>query len=236
MKLKCLIIDDEPMALDILRDYIEKVPFLELSAVFRDAIKALDYLRENNVDCIFLDINMPDLTGLQFLKSLVHQPMVIFTTAYSKYAVDSYDFNAVDYLLKPIEFERFLKAVNRAQEHFQLKHKDRKTGEISPAVPEYIMVKDGSDIHKVNIREILYIQSAGNYVTFVLPKTKLMSLLNMQQVLKMLPANQFFRIHKSYIISLQHISKIERHQVLIGTMEIPIGNIYRESFFKSIER
>jgi two-component system LytT family response regulator len=234
MKLKCLVIDDEPMALDILRDYIQKVPFLELSAVFRDAIAALDYLGQNTIDCIFLDINMPDLTGLQFLKSLVHQPLVIFTTAYSQYAAESYDFAAVDYLLKPIEFERFLKAVNRAHDQFRLKQKTNVFRDAPPSTPGFIMVKDGSEIHKVNIRDILYIQSAGNYVTFVLPKSKVMSLLTMHQVLQMLPSEQFFRIHKSYIIAVQHITKIERHQVLIGTREIPIGNIYRESFFKAL--
>jgi DNA-binding LytR/AlgR family response regulator len=234
MILKCIVIDDEPMALDILRDYIQKVPFLELSAMFRDAIEALDYLRHNSVDCIFLDINMPDLTGLQFLKSLVHQPLIIFTTAYSQYAVESYDFSAVDYLLKPIEFERFLKAVNRAQDQFRFKQKINNIRDGASSLPDFIIVKDGSEFHKVNVRDILYIQSAGNYVTFVLSRSKIMSLLNMRQVLQMLPSDQFFRVHKSYIIALRHITKIERHQILIGSREIPIGNIYRQSFFKAI--
>ena len=234
MKLKCIAIDDEPMALDILTDYIKKTPFLELTGCYRDAIKALEFLQLNPVDLIFLDINMPDLTGIQFLKSLTHQPLIIFTTAYSRYAVESYDYDAVDYLLKPIEFERFLKAVNRAQHHFRAGQNISNNQDESKLAVEFIMVKDGSDIRKINTRDILYIQSAGNYVTFVLPKSTIMSLLSMNKVLQMLPTGSFYRIHKSYIIALRHISKIERHQVIIAGKEIPIGNLYRQSFFQAI--
>lgn len=235
MKLKCLAIDDEPMALEIIIDYVKKTPFLVMDGAYRDSIKALDYLQQNKVDLIFLDINMPDLTGIQFLKSLLYQPLVIFTTAYSEYAVESYEFAAVDYLLKPIEFERFLKAANRALEKHQLLNQ----GIISQKAVEnkikFLMIKSGQDLHKIKIDNILFIESAGNYVVFHLKSEKIISLLSMNKVLELLPRDQFFRIHKSYIVALIHINKIERHQVLINKKEIPIGNVYRESFFKALE-
>jgi len=235
MKLKCIAIDDEPKALEILKDYIEKVPYLDLAGVYRDSLKALDYLQHNKVDLIFLDINMPDLTGIQFLKSLIHQPLVIFTTAYSEYALESYEYATVDYLLKPIEFERFLKAANRALEQFHAKK--NVSFKISELVDsDSIMIKSGTDIHQIKTDEILYIESAGNYVIFVLKNESIMSLFNMNNVLDLLPANQFIRIHKSFIVSIRHLTKIERHQVVISNKEIPIGNIYRESFFKAIEK
>lgn len=234
--MKCLAIDDEPMALDIIKDYINKTPFLELSASFRDSLKALDFLQNNPVDLIFLDINMPDLTGIQFLRALTVQPMIIFTTAYSKYAVESYEYDAVDYLLKPIEFDRFLKAVNKAWDHNQLNDQSAAGQTLQKADSEFIMVKSGQDIHNLKADEILYIESAGNYVTFVLPGRKVMSLFSMNKLLEILPGYKFCRIHKSYIVNLQHINKIERHQVLIGKKEVPIGNIYRELFFKAIQK
>jgi two-component system LytT family response regulator len=235
MKLKCLAIDDEPMALEIITDYVEKTPFLVLDGAYRDSIKALDYLQQYKVDLIFLDINMPDLTGIQFLKSLLYQPLVIFTTAYSQYAVESYEFAAVDYLLKPIEFERFLKAANRALEKHHLLNQGAISQKAVKNKIEFLMVKSGQDLHKIKIDNILFIESAGNYVVFHLKSEKIMSLLSMNKVLALLPCDQFFRIHKSYIVALIHINKIERHQVVINKKEIPIGNVYRESFFKALE-
>lgn len=236
MRLKCIAIDDEPKALDILKDYIEKIPFFDLAGIFRDSLKALDYLQQNKVDLIFLDINMPDLTGIQFLKSLINQPLIIFTTAYSEYAVESYDYAAVDYLLKPIEFDRFLRASNRALEQFQFTQKNLSLKNSKQGEVDFIMVKSGTDIHKIKIDEILYIESAGNYVNFVLKNKIIMSLFSMNKVLDLLPANQFLRIHKSFIIALRHLTKVERHQVVISNKEIHIGNVYRESFFKAIEK
>ena len=235
MKLKCLAIDDEPMALDIITDYVKKTPFLVLDGAYRDSIKALDYLQQNKVDLIFLDINMPDLTGIQFLKSLLYQPLVIFTTAYSEYAVESYEFAAVDYLLKPIEFERFLKAANRALEKHQLLNQGNISQKAVENKIEFLMIKSGQDLHKIKIDNIHFIESAGNYVVFHLNSEKIMSLLSMNKVLELLPCDQFFRVHKSFIVALNHITKIERHQVIINKKEIPIGNVYRESFFKALE-
>jgi len=191
-------------------------------------------LQHNTVVLIFLDINMLDLTGIQFLKAVVHQPLVIFTTAYSEYAVDSYDYDAVDYLLKPIEFERFLKAANRALIQYQVLNKQLPSN-TSVEEKESILVKSGTDFFQLKVKDILYVEIAGNYVNFVTADEKVMSLYNMKDVLEMLPTKQFFRIHKSYIIALRHVDLIERHQVKIKNKPIPIGNVYRESFFQAIE-
>ena len=237
--MKCLVIDDEPKALDILKDYIQKVPFLELAGAYRDSLKALNYLQNHPVDLIFLDINMPDLTGIQFLNALTARPLVIFSTAYSEYAVGSYDYNAVDYLLKPIEFERFLKAANKAWEQFQLKNSKSsiKTSASSSKREEnhdYILIKSGTDFHRIDMNEILYIKGAGNYVTFITKNDKIMSLLNMKDILRMLPSNQFFRIHKSYIVNFRHVALIEKDRVKIKGKKIPIGEVYRDHFLKAI--
>ena len=238
MSMKCLAIDDEPKALSVLIRYIEKVPYLELVGNFREALKALDYLQSNPVDLIFLDIAMPDLNGLQFLKSLVHKPLVIFTTAYPEYALESYTFDAIDYLLKPIEFDRFLKATNKALKQFQ--YSDTREGAAtSNSTSEEeskstVFIKSGSETHQIKIDDILYVEGAGNYVTFVMRNQKIMSLLTMKDVMNMLPSQQFHRVHKSYIVGLKHIRLIERHHLEIRNTKIPIGRLYRESFLKAI--
>ena len=226
--MKCLVIDDEPKALDILKDYIQKVPFLELAGAYRDSLKALNYLQNHPVDLIFLDVNMPDLSGMQFLNALTIQPLIIFSTAYSEYAVESYDYNAVDYLLKPIEFERFLKAANKALEQFQLKKMTNKEGQ------DYILIKSGTEMYRLDVSEILYIKGAGNYVTFITKNNEIMSLLNMKDVLRMLPVSQFYRIHKSFIVNFRHVVLIEKDQVKIKDKKIPIGEVYRDHFLKAI--
>ena len=226
--MKCLVIDDEAKALDILKDYIQKVPFLELASAYRDSLKALNYLQNHPVDLIFLDVNMPDLSGIQFLNALTIQPLIIFSTAYSEYAVESYHYNAVDYLLKPIEFERFLKAANKALEQFQLKKMNNEEDQ------DYILIKSGTDLYRLDVNEILYIEGAGNYVTFITKNDEIMSLLNMKDVLRMLPVNQFYRIHKSFIVNFRHVALIEKDQVKIKGKNIPIGEVYREHFLKAI--
>lgn len=236
MKLNCIAIDDEPKALDILKEYIEKIPFLNLAGTFRDSLMALDYLQQHKVDLLFLDINMPDLTGIQFLKSLLHQPLVIFTTAYSKYAVESYDFAAVDYLLKPIEFDRFLKASNKAIEKFELFRKNILYNNTKPGEADFIMVKCGTEIHKIKFEDILYIESAGNYVNFVKKDKDIMSLFSLNKLLQLLPQGQFYRIHKSFIIAIKHITKIEKNKLFIVDKEIPIGNVFKKSFLKAVNK
>ncbi len=235
--MKCIAVDDEPMALGIVEKYINKVPFLELEKSFRDSLDALDFLQKNQVDLIFLDINMPDLSGIQFLRSLTSQPLVIFITAYSEYALQSYDYQAVDYLLKPVEFDRFLKAANRAMKQFKLltsqdsvftpSEKDKK---------DYVIIKSGAEMIRIKNSDIHYVESAGNYVIFFTENQKIMSLMNMKEVLSMLPSSQFSRIHRSYVVAFRHIDLIERHQVTINKRIIPIGSIYRESFIEKISK
>jgi len=238
--MKCLVIDDEPIAIGILEDYVNKVPFLELAGSFRSAVKALAYLHNHTVDLLFLDIKMPDLSGIQFLKSLTHQPLIIFTTAYSEYAVESYDYQVVDYLLKPIEFDRFLRASNKAFKQNQLlksqsklapapRRKPRKDGK------ELLVLKSGTDYHPLHFDDILYVEGAGNYVFFVATKKKVMALMNLKDALKKLPAEQFHRIHKSYIVNFRKIDLVETDQVRIGETHIPIGEAYKKDFLKKIK-
>lgn len=230
--MKCLVIDDEPKAVEILSDYIEKVTDLECTATFRDPLKALNHIQSNPVDLLFLDINMPDLSGIQFLNALEHHPLVIFTTAYSEYALDSYDYDAVDYLLKPIEFDRFLKAVNKAFRRYKERKKERLP---LRGGSETIFIKSGTDYHKLDTCNILYIKGTGNYLTFVTLRKEILTLLTMKEALEILPP-QFHRIHKSYIINLDHAELIEAEEVKIKDHRIPIGDHYRDSLFRVIKK
>lgn len=233
-KLKCIAIDDEFMALEVIKHHSQKIPFIALLECFENAIEAIAFLQQNEVDLIFLDINMPDITGLQLLKSITHQPAVIFTTAYAEYALQGYDFYTVDYLLKPIEFGQLLKAVNKAQHFLQTqKSPPTTTPNLSAAaspLPRSILVKSGSQIHQINIDDILYIESTGNYVKFITPSQQVMSLFSMKEVIALLPAQDFVKIHKSFIVAFGHISLFEKHQVKINDQLIPIGKTYREPF------
>ncbi len=230
--MKCLVIDDEPKALEILSDYIDKAPDLELAGTFRDPLKALKFIQDNPVDLLFLDINMPDLSGIQFLNTLHFKPLVIFTTAYSEYALESYDYDAVDYLLKPIEFDRFLKAVNKAWQRFPIHEKSLI---LFNGDSDFLFIKSGTDYYKLKTNEILYIRGTGNYLTFVTPKKEILSLLTMKKALDILP-EKFFRIHKSYIINFDHVDLIESDEVRIKDSRIPIGDTYRDSLFKVLKR
>ena len=231
--MKCIVIDDEPFALDLIRDYVLKTPYLELIETFSNPLKALTYLTTNRVDLILLDINMPELSGIQLIKSLPYQPKVIFTTAYPEYGAESYDYNVVDYLLKPIKYERFLKAVNKVNEPFKASKSENTISEQLDHNKE-IFVKSGTQIYKINSNDILYIEGAGNYMTFYTKESKIMSLLKMSEVLDLLPSDKFIRIHKSYIVSYKYIDIIEKHQIFIGEKNIPIGITYREHFFSKI--
>lgn len=231
--MKCVAIDDEPLALDILKDYMAKVPFLECVGVFRNPLKALDYIRRKKIDLIFLDINMPDLSGIQFLKTLKKPPLVVFTTAYSEYALESYDYDAVDYLLKPIEFERFVKAANKAGEMLRVKSKDMS---ILSGERDYLFIKSGTNFYKVKTKDIYYIKGTGNYVTFVLDQKEILSLMTMSKALESLPEELFVRVHKSYIVNSLHVDLIENEEVRIRSERIPIGESYRQSFFDSIKK
>jgi two-component system, LytTR family, response regulator len=225
-KIKCIAIDDEPVALDIIRDYVNKIPFLDLLGTYRNALQALEFLQNVKVDLIFLDINMPDINGIQFFKSLKFKPKIIFTTAYPEFAVESYELDAIDYLLKPIEFERFLKAANKVTDQQALEaHAISNTN-----ANDFIVLKSGTKAYKIDYSDIMFIEGSGNYLTFHTSLSKIMVLMSMNEALQILPESMFVRVHKSFIISLNYVSVIENHQVQIKDRKIPVGSYYRGSF------
>jgi len=225
----CTVIDDEPFALDLIKGYILKTPFLTLAGSFSNPFKALSFLTREPVDLIFLDINMPELSGIQLLKSLPHPPMVVFTTAYPEFAAESYEYNAVDYLLKPIKYERFLKAVNKASELMHPQPVSIASAPTEPPKSKELLIKSGTQLLKVHPEDILYVEGAGNYMTFHTKVRKFLSLLTMSEVLDLLPDDQFLRIHKSFVVSLNKITAIEKHDVIIDGKRIPVGITYREA-------
>ncbi len=219
-----IAIDDEPMALEVIKALSAKVGFIELRACFTNAFDALPYLAKERTDLIFLDIKMPDISGIDFLKSVPDPPLVIFTTAYSEHAVDGFDLDAVDYLLKPFSLSRFLKAVNKAQE--QLNFKKNKQ---APATSvEHVFIKTGTEQVKVLLKDILYVQSAGNYVQFQLVNSKLLARLTLNEVGELLPSNKFTRIHRSYIVANERVTRLDRFNVYLGPTSLPIGRGYSE--------
>ncbi|MDP3399395.1 MAG: response regulator transcription factor [Bacteroidales bacterium] len=236
--MKCIIIDDEPFAIDLLRTYVEKTDSLELAGTFSNPVKAHSFLIKNNIDLVFLDINMPELTGIQLIKSLTHCPLIIFTTAYSEYGVESYEYNVADYLLKPIRYDRFLKAITKAGEIFQKSRAIKINSVEVSATPQseeiLLNIKSGSKVHRVGTGSIIYVEASGNYMIFHTVQEKIMSLLTMKEAIDLLPKESFARIHKSYIVSLAAIETIERHQVTIKGVRLPVGSSYRELFLSKI--
>jgi DNA-binding LytR/AlgR family response regulator len=220
--LKAIAIDDEPIALEVIKSLSSKIAFIELLAFFTNAFKAIDFLQQEKVDLIFLDIKMPDISGIDFLKSIRNPPMVIFTTAYSEHAVQSFELDAIDYLLKPFSQARFLKACNKAYEQYQLKNIN---GNLSPGAGS-VFIKSGYEQIRIQLDEILYVESNGNYMQFVLTGQKIISRLPMSEVEELLPASAFIRIHRSYIVSKKHISKMDKNSVHIKQKELPVGAAY----------
>ena len=213
-----IAIDDEPIALDVVKSHASKVPFVELKATFTNAFDALTYLQENNTDLIFLDIKMPDISGIDFLNSLSNPPMVVFTTAYSEHAVKSFELDAVDYLLKPFSLPRFLKACNKAHELHNLRNKNEN--------PEsaFIFIKDGYEQIKVMVEEILYIEASGNYTLIHLTNSTLLSTrVPLNEMLQLLPAKKFIRTHRAFIVAQNKVTKFDRAQVYLGSRQVPIG-------------
>jgi two-component system, LytTR family, response regulator len=219
--MKAIAIDDEPIALEIIKAHAAKVPFLELSATFTDAFKALEYLQRESVDLLFLDIKMPDISGIDFFSSLLSKPLVIFTTAYTEHAVTSFELDAVDYLLKPFSLARFIKGCNKAFELYNFRNM------AEPA--DHLYVKTGYEQIKVLYEDILYLEAAGNYVTFALKDRNILSRITFNEAINLLPTDKFVRIHRSYIVSVSKIDKVERHQVTINKVNIPIGEAYSQN-------
>ena len=199
--LTAIAIDDEPIALDIVKNLAAKIPFLSMKAFFTNAFEAADFLHKEKIDLIFLDIKMPDISGIDFLQSIPKPPMVIFTTAYSGHAVQSFELNAIDYLLKPFSLTRFLKACNKAQEQFELRQYNNNTTSSGA-----IFIKSGYEQLRLELDSLLYVESSGNYVQFVTEQQKIMSRLTMSEAEALLPAADFLRIHRSYIVPIQRLA------------------------------
>jgi len=216
--MNAIALDDEPLALEVVRSHASKVPFLNLKAEFTDAFKAMEYIQKENIDLIFLDIKMPDISGIDFLNSLNKKPMVIFTTAYSEHAVTSFELDAIDYLLKPFSLSRFVKGCNKAYELFQLRNKSGSS--------DFIFLKTGYEQEKVQFDDILYLEAAGNYVNFVLKNKSLLSRMTFAELEVILPKNKFIRVHRSYMAAVSAINRIERHQIHINDLQIPVSESY----------
>jgi two-component system, LytTR family, response regulator len=226
--MKAIAIDDEPIALEVVRSHASKVPFLDLKAEFTDAFKAIEYLQRQPVDLIFLDIKMPDISGIDFFNSLSKKPMVIFTTAYSEHAVTSYELDAVDYLLKPFPLSRFIKSCNKAFElHNHRNHQEEN---------DHIFIKTGFEQVKVVFDEILYLEAAGNYVTFALKDRNILSRSTFNEAVDLLPKEKFIRVHRSYFVAASKIDKIERHQLSILDRKVPVSEAYSQNLSSLIHR
>ncbi|MFT3946377.1 MAG: LytTR family DNA-binding domain-containing protein [Agriterribacter sp.] len=223
--LKTIAIDDEPIALEVVKSLSAKVPFIELKACFTNAFEALNYLQKERVDLIFLDIKMPDITGIEWLKSVPQPPMIIFTTAYSEHAVESFELDAVDYLLKPFSLARFLKAANKANELARLKN-------IVDTKEESIFIKSGYEQVRILLNDLIYVQSAGNYLHFISANQKLLARLTMNEAESLLPASKFTRIHRSYIIANKRVTRIDKNSVWVEHTTIPIGAGYSAALEK----
>jgi two-component system, LytTR family, response regulator len=239
MKINCIATDDEPLALDIIRAYCSKVPFLNLTATFSNAIDTLEYLRNNTVDLMFLDIQMEELSGIQLLNSLKNRPLVIFTTAYDTYALQGFDLDVLDYMLKPIAFERFIKGAGKALEQMQ-RHSEvmpaEKTERALPAPGSFFFVKTETRIEKVNAAEVLYVEGMGDYWRIVTKSRRIMTLMNARGIEEILHEPAFCRVHKSYFVAVDKIEFVERKQIRIGEILIPVSDTYQKNFFELIDQ
>jgi DNA-binding LytR/AlgR family response regulator len=238
--IKCLVVDDEPLALHILEDYISKIPFLQLVKATTNPIEALQLVQEGSVDLVFLDVQMPELTGIQFLKIANGKVKVILTTAYSQYALEGYELDVVDYLLKPIAFDRFYKSVQKVQQIISPSAAPALAAKEEPApqqdlLSDFIFVKTEHKIQKVYLNDILFIEGLKDYISIFTTTERIITLQIMKKMEEALPERHFIRVHKSYIVAINKIDSIERSRIWIKDKIIPVGDTYREEFFKIID-
>lgn len=230
-KLSCIIVDDEPVARKILREFVEHVPFLDLQSSVENAPKAEALLRTTPTDLIFLDIEMPKVSGLQFLQTLAGDSLVILTTAFPQYALEGYSLDVIDYLLKPIAFSRFLKAVQKAKDYHQL----RQVATLGQQ-PSYIFIKSDKRIEKIELRDILYAESVGNYVRVCTERKTILAYLTMKSLEAQLPSDEFVKIHQSYLVNGSKIDAIEGNEVKVGSQSLPMSRNYREPVMKLVQQ
>lgn len=227
--LKCIIVDDEPPAIRLLEKFVAKVDFLELQSTFTSPLEALQYIESNNIDVVFLDIQMPEISGIQLTKLLTKGTKIIFTTAYAQFALDSYDLGAVDYLLKPISFERFYKAI------MKLKVQDNERIEVENKPSFFFVKKEGKNSFiKVFLRDVLYVESLKNYISIQLHNERIVTYNTLKSFKESLPQNEFIQIHKSFVVAIPHIHKIDNDSIWINEKELPLGNTFRKAFFDKI--
>lgn len=227
--INCIIVEDAPLAVDKLKNFISKVPLLDLAGTFDNGLDAFDYLQSNTIDLLFLDIQMEQFTGLQLLQALHTRPHIIIVSAYGEYAVQGFEYDVTDYLLKPYSFERFLKAVNKVQTEMA------SNPPAQPLPKDYIFLKTEYRMVRINLCDILYIEGKGAYLHVITDTTRIMTLLSFKEIESLLPAKQFIRIHKSYLIAINKIDNIERNVVKIANMRIPIGKSYLKDFYLRLQ-
>jgi DNA-binding LytR/AlgR family response regulator len=224
--LTAIALDDEPIALEVIRSFGVRMPELDIRQFFTNPVEATEYIRENPIDVVFLDIHMPDISGIQWARKMPYPAMIIFTTAYSEHAVESFELDAVDFLLKPFSFDRFSKSVDKAAKLLQLKKQSSQN--------DHLVIRAGHDKVRIPLADILYCRSAGNYVQFITSKEKHLSRLTMAEAEAMLPARLFVRVHRSYIVPISRIRKLEKAQVWISDQAIPVGAGYFENLEKMV--
>jgi len=237
MKIRCLVIDDERLARDYLKNYISKVPELELVGDFNSPLKATELIKSGNIDLLFIDIQMPDITGVDFVKSLSKKPEVIFTTAYQEYALEGFNLSAVDYLLKPFSFERFYQAVIKVIDKLESKHivDDNDPSPLHPQTSytdNYLTIRADRKFYKINFDDLVYIEGQKAYVTFHTSIKKITALASLKELEEALPKNQFIRIHKSYIVAIREINSLEGNMIEINDTQLPVGKSYKEAVMK----
>lgn len=225
-KYTCIIIEDEPLALEKTKDFVNKVPFLTLSGTFDNALTGLAYLNENKVDLLFLDINMDELSGIELLESSTISSQVIITTAYQEYALKGYELQITDYLLKPFTFNRFLQAVNKAQENLTKRNPDK--------LPDFIFIKTENRLEKIMLNEILYIEGMRDYLRIHTTSKKIMTLQSFTELEQLIPAHLVCRVHKSYMVAINKIESVERNRIKIADQLIPVSDTYKDAFLQLI--
>ncbi len=234
MKLHCIIVDDEPLALKIIEDYIRQIDYLEYQNGFDNPLKAITYLKNHQVDLLFLDIQMSKLTGIQLLNVIKNRPFVIVTTAYEQYALQGYELDVLDYLLTPISFERFVKAVDKAYDRIKIKAGSVANDEnalITNPKEDYLFVKSGNKLQKIELEEILYVKGMGEYLKIVTTTASVMILQSFAKLSSALPGETFVRVHKSYLVAIDKIESIERNRIKIADELIPISDTYKKTFY-----
>ncbi len=231
MKYSCLIVDDEQLARNLLEGYVAKMPMLELRGKCKNPMEAMAIMQNERIDLLFLDIQMPELTGVEFIKTMQQKPAIIFTTAYSEYALEGYQLDVIDYLLKPFALERFVKAVNKAVEFMEMK-RNVKTG--SSEAPDSVLLHADHKIYKVNLDDILYIEGLKEYVSYYTRERRIIVLQSLKSIEESLPRDKFIRVHRSYIVPVHRIKGLDGNQVQIGDKLIPIGRSYKEDVMKRV--